>query len=121
MQVLLSKREIGDKGESLAIKYLKNNGFSVIQKNFRTPAGEIDIIAKKGGVIHFFEVKTRYGLRYGHPFEAVTAQKKRRMKKVAEWFLLKAKLNLMPCLFGVIGIDNSKSPPSIECVTDAFE
>lgn len=118
MQVLLSKRKIGDKGEDLALRYLRSNGFSLVQRNFRTPAGEIDIIAKKGGVIHFFEVKTRSGTWYGHPFEAITAQKKRRMKKVAEWFLMKARLHMMPCLFGFIGIDTSKDPPSIECVTD---
>ena len=50
--------KIGSLGESIACKHLKNIGFSVIDRNYRKAFGEIDIIAKKGGVLHFVEVKT---------------------------------------------------------------
>lgn len=55
------KREVGDIGEGIVSAYLERHGFSVIEKNYSKPWGEIDIIAKKGGVIHFVEVKTLRG------------------------------------------------------------
>jgi len=121
MQVLLSKREIGEKGEGLACKYLRDKGYTIIERNFRTPAGEIDIIAKDKGTLHFFEVKARHGFDFGGPFEALTPAKIKRIKRTAEWFLTKNKTLSMPCLFGVIGIDLSETPPRIECLIDAFE
>ena len=121
MQALLSKRETGDRGESLACRYLKDNGYTVIERNFRAPVGEIDIIAKRKGTLHFFEIKARHGSGCGTPFEAITPVKKRRIRKTAEWFLAKNRGLSMPCLFGVIGIDLSHEPPSIECLVGAFE
>ncbi len=121
MQALLSTRETGNEGEQLACRYLKDNGYRVVERNFRTPVGEIDIIAKKSGMLHFFEIKARRGLAFGGPFDAMTTTKKTRIKKTAEWFLTRNRDISMPCLFGVIGIDLSKDPPAIECIVDAFE
>lgn len=121
MQVLLSKREIGKSGESLACSYLKDNGYAILERNFKTPTGEIDIIAKRKGTLHFFEVKARHGFGFGSPFEALTPVKLKHIRRTAEWFLAKNKRFAMPCLFGVIGIDLSHEPPKIECMTDAFE
>jgi len=121
MQGLLSKRETGESGESMACRYLRDNGYTVIERNFKTPTGEIDIIAKKRGTLHFFEVKARHGAGFGTPFEALTPVKIRRIKRTAEWFLAKNKCFSMPCLFGVIGIDLSHEPAKIECMVDAFE
>ncbi|OHA79596.1 MAG: hypothetical protein A2675_02580 [Candidatus Yonathbacteria bacterium RIFCSPHIGHO2_01_FULL_51_10] len=55
---LTKKQEIGALGEDIACKYLKNKGFVIVERNFWRKWGEIDIIAQKGGIIHFFEVKT---------------------------------------------------------------
>lgn len=121
MQVLLSTRETGNRGESLACRYLKDNGYAVLERNFRAPVGEIDIIAQRKGTLCFFEIKARRGSKFGSPFEALTPAKKRRIRKTAEWFLAKNRGLSMPCLFGVIGIDLSCDPPSIECIADAFE
>lgn len=105
----------------MATGYLKKRGFTVIERNFRTPTGEIDIIAKKDGILHFFEVKTRAGGSYGTPFEALTPAKRRRIRQTANWYLTKARSQTMPCLFGVIGIDISEEPAKIECMIDAFD
>lgn len=119
--MVLSRQETGESGESLACRYLKEKGYKIVEQNFRTPIGEIDIVAKKKGMLHFFEVKTRHGSKFGGPFEAIMRWKRRRIKKTAEWFLVKNKKMSMPCLFGVIGIDVSQDPPKIECIVDAFE
>ena len=121
MQADLSRRQTGKDAESRACDYLHKQGFKVLERNFTTPIGEIDIIAKKGGILHFLEVKARHGMNFGGPFEAITPLKRKRIRKTAEWYLAKHKALAMPCLFGVIGINLGKEPPEIECLTDAFE
>jgi len=118
--VVLSRSATGKTGERLASQYLKTNGYTIVDLNFKVAIGEIDIIAKKKGMLHFFEVKTRRGIKFGSPFEAITPIKKERIRRVAEWFLMKHRQTKMPCLFGVIGIDLSKEPPDISCLVDAF-
>ena len=121
MQEDLSNRDKGQQGEDLACHYLIKNGFNIVCRNFRTPRGEIDIVAQKKQMLHFFEVKTRLGTRFGDPFEALTTVKKRRLRQTAQWFLLKHKEHNKPCLFGVIGVDLSCQPAAVECIIDAFE
>ena len=65
------KRQIGDKGEELAEKYLKNHGWRIVSRNFSVRGGEIDIIGYRFGVLVYFEVKTRKDDSYGRPSEAV--------------------------------------------------
>ena len=81
------RKNVGDIGENFAADLLANAGFQIIERNYRTKAGEIDIIAIKNGVLHFVEVKTRNGDQYGYPSEAVTAAKQLRIKKAAEHYL----------------------------------
>lgn len=117
-----SKNKIGLEGEDAAAVYLKQERFTIIERNFRANRGEIDIIAKKGKTLYFLEVKARGADSLIDPFEAVTPQKQRRIRRTAEYYLLKnPKMEKMPCSFGVIGIDHSYCPPSIECILDAFE
>jgi len=121
MQADLSRRQTGNAAESQACHYLQKKGYKIIDRNFKTPVGEIDIIAKKDGMLHFFEVKARASLDFGGPFEAVTKWKQQRIRKTAKWFLIKHKDIEMPCLFGVIGVDLSENPTIIQCIVDAFE
>jgi len=81
------RKNVGDIGENFAADLLTNSGYQVIERNYRTKAGEIDIIAIKNGVLHFVEVKTRNGDQYGYPSEAVTAAKQMHIKKAAEQYL----------------------------------
>ncbi len=81
------RKNVGDIGENYAADLLTNSGFQVIERNYRTKAGEIDIIAIKDGVLHFVEVKTRNGDKYGYPSESVTEVKQQRIRRAAEQYL----------------------------------
>lgn len=80
---------LGKTGEDLALDFLKSHNFSVLEKNFRSKFGEIDIIAKKNDSIYFIEVKTRSNTNHGKPFESVNKRKVYHIKKTAQFYLLK--------------------------------
>lgn len=67
----MHNKRLGAKGEARARGYLKENGYKILEKNYKNPFGEIDIIAEKDGVIAFIEVKTRLSDKFGAPSEAV--------------------------------------------------
>ncbi|SEC58005.1 putative endonuclease [Paramicrobacterium humi] len=86
MQASTSTREFGARGEQLAADYLTGSGYEIVERNWRCPHGEIDIIARRGDTVVFVEVKTRSGIGFGHPFEAVTRDKVRRLRRlVGAW------------------------------------
>ena len=82
------KKVLGAKGEKLVVAFLKKQGCKILEKNYRTPFGEADIIAKDGEEIAFIEVKTRTTDSYGQPSEAVGADKQRRYRRIAECYWL---------------------------------
>lgn len=77
----------GQSGEKTAAAYLKQNGYEVIERNFRCKAGEIDLILKKQNVLIFAEVKTRSSLKFGRPSESITKDKIRHIRKTAIWYI----------------------------------
>jgi putative endonuclease len=84
------KQDLGRYGEDQAAIYLQDRGYEIIDRNWRSPVGEIDLVAKDKDRLVFIEVKTRNGSGFGHPFEAITANKVARMRRmVAEWCLAK--------------------------------
>lgn len=85
----LYQKKLGKKGEDLAIDYLKSHNFFVVEKNFRSKFGEIDIVAKKNDSLYFVEVKARTNLNHGEPYEAVNQRKILHIKKAAQYYLLK--------------------------------
>lgn len=78
---------IGKKGEDIATKYLINNGYRIIERNFNCKQGEIDIIAKYKGEIVFVEVKTRTNKKFGLPVEAITKYKIEHLKRSIEYYI----------------------------------
>ena len=85
------KKNIGDSGESFATEVLALSGYSVIARNYSIKCGEIDIIATKGGVLHFIEVKTRTSDEYGFPADAVDETKQKRIRNAARHYLANKK------------------------------
>ncbi len=82
----LRKKILGRKGENLICKYLKKHGYKILKRNYVTPFGEADIVAFKDGYTCFVEVKTRETDAFGLPAEAVTREKQRRYRKIAEFY-----------------------------------
>lgn len=111
---------LGEKGEELAVKFLKKKGYKIIQQNYKTPMGEIDIIAKDKDTLVFVEVKTRESIEFGYPFEAVNNLKRRKIAKVALSYIRKIK-EIPPCRFDVLGICYKDGKPDFELIKDAFE
>ena len=86
------KREVGDFGEEITSKYLEKNGYRILDRNYSKPFGEIDIIAIKGDVISFVEVKTRKSDDFSYAAEAVDYYKQERIKRASQAFLMERKL-----------------------------
>ncbi|MBQ8319833.1 MAG: YraN family protein [Clostridia bacterium] len=82
----LHKKILGRKGERLVEAYIKKQGMKILKKNYRTPFGEADLIAKDGDEIAFIEVKTRSNEAYGAPKEAVGTAKQERYQKMALYY-----------------------------------
>ena len=70
----MSNKPLGDRGEALAAEHLVRGGWTVLHRNVRLGHKEIDLVARRGEVVAFVEVKTRGGLGYGHPLESITAK-----------------------------------------------
>jgi putative endonuclease len=80
------KQSLGKYGEERAAEYLIARGYEIIDRNWRSRIGEIDLVANQNGRIVFVEVKTRNGSGFGHPFEAITHEKISRMRRLAaDW------------------------------------
>jgi len=84
----MQRKSLGNLGENLALKHLKNKGYRIIERNFRSKFGEIDIIALDGDFLVFIEVKTRWSEKFGLPEEAITPWKIRRVIKAGQYYKL---------------------------------
>jgi putative endonuclease len=90
--------------EKIAEEYLLHKGYKILEVNFSSKFGEIDIIAQKDDKLHFIEVKGRKNTKYGYPREAVTFTKQKKLRSAAKYyFMLKGKDDY-PCQFDVIEI-----------------
>ena len=85
------KKVLGKKGEKLVEEYVKKAGMKILERNYRTPFGEADIVAEDKDEIVFIEVKTRESDTYGLPAEAVVKEKQRRYKNIAKYYWIKTK------------------------------
>ena len=115
------RQQFGKKSENLAVWYLKKIGYKIIEQNYRTPLGEIDIIAKEKKTIVFVEVKSRQSIRYGNPKWAVTPKKQRKISMVALQYLKSIRQTDAKARFDVVAITSNRDEPRIEIVKNAFE
>ncbi|MCX7959136.1 MAG: YraN family protein [Deltaproteobacteria bacterium] len=77
----------GGLAEEIVVKYLIGKGYKIIDRNYRCPTGEIDIISQKDEYICFVEVRSRSSSSYGQPYETVTYPKQRKISKTAKYFI----------------------------------
>lgn len=85
---MVNKRALGGEKELIAAEYLRNNGYKILQMNFRCKTGEIDIVALDGDTLVFCEVKYRTRENYGHPLEAVTSRKQQKIIQTTRYYIL---------------------------------
>ena len=116
------QQRFGKQSETLAVKHLKKNGFKILEKNYRTKLGEIDIIARDKDTIVFVEVKSRKSDRYGTPKHAITRSKKRKISMVALYYLKTLDEKNTRARFDVVAIHSGEDrSPKIEMIKNAFE
>ena len=106
----------GAKGEKLAARFLKRGGYKILARNFRCPFGEVDIIALKGDVVAFVEVKRRLTDVFGAPSEAVGAERQARYINAARFYFAGREMDCT-VRFDVIEVEGSE----INHIVSAFE
>jgi putative endonuclease len=105
--------DLGNHGERIAAVYLTEAGLRVLDRNWRCRDGELDIVAREGDALVFCEVKTRRATGYGHPVEAVTPQKQRRLRTLAQRWLAAHDEHAPELRFDVVGILVRPSRPAL--------
>lgn len=115
------RQQLGQMGEDMAVRHLKNQGYTILKQRYRTAQGEIDIIATCHGTLIFIEVKTRTSTRYGLPSEAVTYRKQAKIRQTALAFLQAENPRYHDLRFDVISllIDNT-GQHRLEHIKNAF-
>ena len=122
----LPRRPGGSRGagwdwERVAEKALVAAGYDILDRNFRASAGEIDLVAEEEGVVCFVEVKGRRGVGFGSPAEAVTGEKRRRIFRAAETWLVRRNRAGARCRFDVVSILDGSGRREVEILRDAFQ
>ncbi|HEX9019766.1 MAG TPA: YraN family protein [Nitrospirota bacterium] len=111
---------LGKAGEDRAARFLAGRGYKILERNYRTRSGEIDLIALHEGAVVFIEVKTRTSDAFGAPELAVNPRKQQRMIKAALGYLKYKKLHQLPCRFDVVAI-SAATEQEVELIQNAFE
>jgi len=116
-----TSKDIGTEGEDAASKYLISLGYQILERNFRSSQGEIDIIAKEKEFLVFLEIKNYSFRSYGSPLGAIRYHKKQSLKHAANTYLYKNNIKNTFCRFDAIGIYKSKSGKEfVEHIKNAF-
>ena len=111
----------GKQGEDLAVAHLAENGYRILQRNYRSVFGEIDIVAEEGDTLVFVEVKSRRSEAYGDPQLAVGSKKQRKISRVAMSYLSEKGWNRRPARFDIVAVKLRPSGNLIELIRNAFE
>jgi putative endonuclease len=114
-----SRKETGSLAEKLAETYLSKKGYKIIHRNYRTPLGEVDLIAKKNEFLIFIEVKSRSSQNFD-PLDSITAKKQKKLIQLANQYLAKLPTPC-PVVFDVVCVTESgDGNSSIEHIENAF-
>lgn len=114
-----SHLRLGKKGEDLAEAFLKKKGYRIIERNFKCPFGEIDLIARDGKTVVFVEIKARTRATLSPPYLAVNKSKRKKIQKSAEYYLNIKKAGPVECRFDIVSIVFG-ADPEVELIQRAF-
>jgi putative endonuclease len=111
----------GHAAETAACHHLETQGLRLIERNYRSPFGEIDLIMQDGEALVFVEVRQRRSAAYGTPAETVGARKQSKLRATAEHYLQRhPHQSQNPCRFDIVAITDDRSAANIEWLRDAF-
>lgn len=121
----MATKGVGDRGEDLAAGFLVQQGYRILERNYRYEHAEVDLVCfdpeENGGEIVFVEVKTRTTLSYGRPEEGVSPEQEKHIARAADAFLYERKLDNARCRFDVVSVMlHDYGEPRIEHLKDAF-
>ena len=111
----------GAEGEDLACRHLQAQGYAILERNFRCRSGEVDVVARDGGVTVFVEVKHRRGRAHGAGHESVTFGKRRRIIRAARLYACARGLSETPLRFDVVSIDEADGRVQLRHDRGAFD
>ena len=111
----------GARGEQRAVEYLREQGYRILERNYRCPLGEMDIIAREGKTVVFVEVKTRASDRFGSPQAAIGPQKQHRMTAIALYYLKAQGLLDGPARFDVAAVSLGEGGEKVTLYKNAFD
>ena len=116
---MLKTKQLGNSGEQFVADFLKNKNFQIISKNFKTKLGEIDLIAQKGEVLAFVEVKTRK-TAYFPISNVITKTKQKKIINSAKYFIVQNNIFDKVCRFDVATVISFNNNFDIEYIENAF-
>jgi len=97
-------RQKGNQGEDEAVLFLEKKGYKIINRNFQTKFGEIDIVARQNKKIIFVEVKASFGNSYGQPWERISRHKIFQVRRMGQLYLRQNKLTNIPLRIDAVGV-----------------
>ena len=117
------KDRVGHAGEVAALTYLKEQGFRILARDWRSRLGQIDIVAEDGDTLVLIEVKARRGVGFGTPEEAVDERKQRKLRMLLELYRAQTHRQKQPCRIDVIGLlmDGAMTVTKTEHIRDAVQ
>jgi putative endonuclease len=115
------RQQLGADGERAAERFLRARGYTIVERNFRCPLGEVDLIALDRRTVVFVEVKTRRRPGSGSPFDAVDPRKQRQIVRTAKYYLGARRLQDRDVRFDVVGVWADGDGFGCELMQDAFE
>jgi putative endonuclease len=113
--------KMGKAGEDIAVAYLKTEGYTILDRNYRCLFGEVDIVARDGDAIVFVEVKSRRSDRFGDPQMAVGVEKQKKLCRISMKYLQDRRLYPCNARFDVVAVKMFPSGNQVEVIRNAFE
>lgn len=111
-----ARRRFGARGEDLAAAWYAAHGYRILDRNWRCPEGELDLVCRRGTTLVVCEVKARHGDRYGSPLDAVTTAKRRRVRRLAARWLRAHRVHCDTVRFDVAAVGRER----VEVVVGAW-
>ena len=117
----LSRIRTGKAGEEIAVRHLQRLGYCILERNYRCPLGEIDIVAREENILVFIEVKSRKTESFGDPELAVGKAKQKKISLIALYYLAQKNYPSLPARFDVVAVKILPEHTEVRVIRDAFE